>query len=77
MPFWIAVTFEHVDDLEPVVPIAEEDHIIAERRTADVRAKFGARMSECRGQRSKLETFSARLVTKVRATGRLPLSRVT
>jgi len=26
MPFWIAVTFEHVDDLEPVVPIAEEEY---------------------------------------------------
>jgi hypothetical protein len=45
----IAVSFEDIHDLQRVAFIAEEDHIIFERETASIRAKFGAGVAQCAG----------------------------
>jgi hypothetical protein len=45
----IAVSFKNIHDLQRVAFIAEEDHIILERETASIRAKFGAGVAQCAG----------------------------
>jgi hypothetical protein len=42
-------SFEDIHDLQRVAFIAEEDHIILKRETANIRAKFGAGVAQCAG----------------------------
>jgi len=60
----IAMSFEHIQNLERIIDIAEEDHITAKCETAHIISQFRPWATHLTRQSSKICAFAAQLFSK-------------
>lgn len=70
----VAMTFDHVQDLDHILPVSKEDHVASVRKAANIVTDFRARLSQYSRQAGQLDALLAKPAGEMSAIRRLLLT---